>query len=104
MSYQLQFRTCKEKTAAMLPPQGEEFNRFATYSDLLLTGQDMRVDIPGTEPDEHIDQVMLVYKAERPVMVCSVFLLCPCSIDIDRDQRAKSELLVAQKQLVVPKR
>ena len=105
MAYQIQFRTCRDQVGAMDPKEGQEYDQFATFADRLLTNQDLLVDIPGIAQGEHIDQVMLVYGGidGKAVMVCSVFLLCPCRVTVDNSQRAQSDLMVAQKQLIIPR-
>ena len=34
MSYQIRFRTCKDREAMMAPPEGEEYEYWATFADL----------------------------------------------------------------------
>lgn len=103
MSYLIQFATCTNRVAAMRPPAGREYEKFATYSDRLLLNQDLLVDIPDAQADEHINEVLLTYDRDgQPVRICSIYLLCPCEITVDNTVH-KSDLLVPEKQLILPR-
>lgn len=108
MSYQIHFRNCKDTRGGLKVPDEDAFNAFATYSDLLFTGQDMRLDIPGANADDHYIQVMLIGvddtgKTEN-VMIASTYLLCSCEVAVDHQKRATSALLLPEQKLVLPTR
>jgi len=109
MSYRIQFHTCRDRAVAIRPsaygasPQ-EALDAFATFADRLLLGKDLMVDLPDPQPDEHIDQVSLVYADDQTAaVVTSVYLMCPCSTRVTKE-RATSKLVVPEKQLLIPAR
>lgn len=93
----IQVITCKGRVAESAPPSGRQFDHWATMADMLLTGQPLPVKIE--EANEHPVKVTLAFEGddlERPTSVASVFLLCPCDIEVIAGERVQSALLNPQ--------
>lgn len=93
----IQIITCKERIAEVenIPPNGH-FARWATLSDLLLTGQPI---LGGVREGEHVVKVQLAFEKdddEIPISVASVYLLCECDIEVIASQRVQSALVTQQ--------
>lgn len=111
MSYALLFTNCKTQQGKVtIPGDVDPYGRFAFYADRLLTGLDLGITFPGSDPGAHIDQVSLHWiddfgTAEVPeVLVTTVFLVCECKARIEEKERAQSPLLTPKQKLYLQKR
>lgn len=108
MSYYLMFTNCqKERGSVKVQADVDPFTKFAHYADLLLTGQEIPVDIPGASPGAHIDQVSVHWVddlGDEEHLVTTVYLVCGCKAKIEEKKRAQSPLLTQKQKLYLPKR
>jgi len=105
MSYLIQIKLCDgQKLEAPIPDNEDPdypYAYWATLADLLLTGQKV---LPNAYPDvPHVVMVGLVFAdAEDPMdqdapleLVSSVYLLCPCTIEVT-NRRVASRLVTEE--------
>jgi hypothetical protein len=108
VSFYLMFTNCKkERGSVKVKADVDPYVRFAYYADLLLTGQEIPVDLPGASPGAHVDQVSLHWVDELSddeQMISTVFLVCGCHVPIEEKKRAMSPLLTPKQKLYLPKR
>lgn len=104
MSYVIQIKLCDGKTVEAKPPASDDpdapYEYWATLADLLLMGESV---LPESYPDiPHAVMIGLVHiDSEDPddikadaQLVSSVFLLCPCTIEVT-NRRVASRLLTS---------
>lgn len=93
----LHVRFCDGKAGEIRLAESQAFDAWATYADLLLTGEPVPMKVPGVADDAHADQVTLLWEAPLDqtdvTQVAAVFLVCPHKAHVT-EERATSKLLL----------
>lgn len=107
------FTNCEMQRGAITREAGVAMELWATYSDLMLTGQELGVDIPGAAPGAHIINVTVRLadadiEEGSPYVIAAFTLACEHDFPINKEERVRSRLLGPQpprhsQQILIPK-
>ena len=99
----LQMKTCSQVSGLIRIEDDKAWEIWAMYSDALLTQQQIPVEIPDMQPDDHIVQIALMgakdLTPDKRFLFASVYLLCDHLLEIANNGTAS-----ATPQLIVPRR
>lgn len=99
----LLFKNCKDESGIIDKPRAEAFVQWATFSDCLLMGLEIPVDLPDGAPGAHIVHIILLDEKDgerQPIL--SLFAACECIYPIDKDARVESQLKHPEQHINVP--
>lgn len=102
--YVLVVKSCTGHVGQMTLEKDQVFDAWATYSDQLLLGEQLTVEIPNAPADSHIESVSIFW--DEPItttgqparqVICSVFLLCSHDVQVEKDKAVRSRLYLPRK-------